>query len=178
MTDLLVMSFTFEFDAVLILNSILKKLDTNEVPPKQYWKNMIELIPNPMYIVGGRDIYQKTIPRILVVVSGERDPKKKELMNRALKAWQLNLKKTKWKEGECPYYAPGVQNMRLRAFFSKVREVYDFRYTLSEFKKWDGSLGWALKNAYEARRKEWVSICTILLEKHRMQLIQCINSIY
>lgn len=144
----------FEFGSLLFFT---KKIDTDEAVPKQVWKDMVQLVPNPIHIVGGADVYQQWIPRILTLVSGVPTPEKKDLMNRALKDWQMNLKKVKYKEGECPYYAPSVQNMQLRSFFSKLRDMYDFRFTLSDFKKFRGSLGGAMKELYEARRKKWVS---------------------
>ncbi len=67
------------------------------------------------------------------------------------------MKKTKYKEGECPFYQPSCQNIELWTLISKLKSKYDFHYTLSNFKRYSGSLGSVLKTLYAQRLEEWVS---------------------
>ena len=106
----------------------------------------------------GTDEHPTTVPAILVALSGEATKQKLDLANRALVDWQVRVKKVKkLDKNECPFLQPSTQNMELRCWFSMMKDKYDFRFKISDFMKFNGSLGGVMKALYQKRVETWVS---------------------
>lgn len=131
-------------------------IDTDTEPKVQVFEKMLELIPNPFTMIGAGE-REPEIPRLIVAISGDREPCKQELANRAFCCWQTRAKKAKCAEGECPFYQPSSQNMELRTLIGKLKAKYNFKYVLGDFNQFPGSLGSVLKALYSQRLEEWVS---------------------
>ena len=128
-------------------------VDTNGNPK---WGTMFEEVDNPNHIQLQTGSMEK-VPRCFVALSGPITPQKRQLVNAICKDWQMRLKKTRFKDGECPWYAPGCQNAEFRAFLAVMARRHDWRYVESDFRHFEGCMNGAMKALYEERHEEWVS---------------------
>ena len=82
-----------------------------------------------------------------------------EIANAAFVDWHVSLRKVKQvdEKKEFPFLQPASQNMMHRTLMARLRDAYDFRYTTSDFTKFNGSLGGVLASLYNQRVKIWVS---------------------
>ena len=132
-------------------------LSSDTTDRKQKWKEMLVLVPNKFHAYGAEEKVQKVV-RLFVLISGPKEPFKKELANSALVDWHVSLKKEKKVDEtkECPFLQSSTQNMMHRTLMSRLRDNYDFRYTTGDFTKFKGSLGGVLSSLYNQRVKKWV----------------------
>ena len=142
----------------IVLIADFLALVTNDDPPKKVWEHALEKVKNPFYTVG-RGNCEAMIARVFIMMHGYTN-EVKELSNRVIVDWQCVMKKKKYKEGECPYYSPAVQNMLLRVFFAIMKDRYNFQFVIGDFKKFKGSLSGVMRELYAQRRKDWVSLIT------------------
>ena len=117
-------------------------LSTDTTDSKQKWKDMLVLVPNCFHTYG-TDEKKEKVARIFVTISGMKEPFKKEIANAAFVDWHVSLRKVKQvdEKKEFPFLQPASQNMMHRTLMARLRDAYDFRYTTSDFTKFNGSLG-------------------------------------
>ena len=138
------------------------------VDGKQKWAHLLKKVKNPYYnpIINGRRGIQY-VPLILVEMGGAPTPEKQALANKALVEWMVSVKKKNADKLDdtkvCPFYQPSTQNLQLRTFMSVLKDNYNFNYTLSDFKKIDGSLAGALAKFYAQRAEKYVSFFLIFI---------------
>ena len=127
---------------------------TTDGTPK--WAEVLKSIPNPNYNSKMPD-HLKEVPLLYKLLSGATTMDKKKLVNNVAIDWQMYLKKTRVKEGECPYYECEVQNMEFRAFLSYMAKTHGWCWCYSDFAIFDGSLNAVMKTIYNKRFEEWAS---------------------
>ena len=127
---------------------------TTDGTPK--WAEVMKLIPNPNYNTKMPD-HLKEVPLLYVLLSGATTMDKKKLVNNVAIDWQMNLKKKRHKEGECPFYECEIQNMKFRAFLSHMAKTHGWCWCYSDFSNFDGSLNAVMKIIYNKRFEEWAS---------------------
>ena len=103
------------------------------------WGKMLELIPNPHW-TPRMSPDAKVVPRCFVLFGGDITHQKLSLCNDMLIDWQMNYKKQRFKEGECPWYSVDVQNMEVRTFLAHMAKTCTWRYTTKHFSNFEGSL--------------------------------------
>ena len=127
---------------------------TTDGTPK--WAEVMKRIPNPNYNASMSN-HLKEVPLLYVLLSGGTTMDKKKLVNNVVIDWQMYLKKTRFKDGECPYYECEVQNMEFRAFLSFMAKTHGWFWCYSDFSNFDGSLNAVMKTIYNKRFEEWAS---------------------
>ena len=120
------------------------------------WGKMLELIPNPHW-TPRMSPDAKVVPRCFVLFGGDITHQKLSLCNDMLIDWQMNYKKQRFKEGECPWYSVDVQNMEVRTFLAHMAKTYTWRYATKHFSNFEGSLNAVMSNLYQQRFQEWAS---------------------
>ena len=124
---------------------------------KKKWEKVLELVPNPNPTVGRRAM-SKEVPRCFVELSGQITNDKINLLNGMLVDWQMRHKKCKVKDGECPWFQPGTQNLNIRAFLAHMAKNYNWNYTKRDFENSEGSLNAVMTSIYNDRLEKWVRI--------------------
>ena len=117
---------------------------------------MLEDVPNPQFTPRMR-ANNEMVPRCFVPVSGTVDAQKLSLANNMLVDWQLHHSKRRVRDGECPWYSPNLQNMKVRTFLARMNKNYAWQYTKKDFDRLEGCLNSVMAKVDEERFKEWVS---------------------
>ena len=125
---------------------------------------LLDEIENPW---RNRPNAKPTIPALFKMLSGVPDTDMIHLGNSAIVDWMLGFKKKSLpkKVNDPPksmkdvkWYQVSSQNRMIRDFFSHMNKNYDWMFTQSNLKGFEGCLAGVLKEMYRQRLLEFVSI--------------------
>ena len=120
----------------------------------QKWEKMLEMEKNSNKV---RVRSSDEVPTAFSTCAGTPNQVKILLANAMIVDWQLNLRKKKFDEHECPFYQPSTQSVGVRTFFGHMKKYYDWQINENDLKNFPGSLDAVLKKEFQRREKEWVS---------------------
>ena len=104
------------------------------------------------------------MPFVLKAFAGTLNCEEIKLFNLMLVDWQLQLKKEKFKVGECPWYQPSSQRKDYFTFWGILQREYGFQTTADNFKNFDGSVWKVIGMEIRKREETWVSEMDILVQ--------------
>ena len=114
------------------------------------WREMLEE-------VGAGTRSDPKVAKLFKAFSGKLTRVEMQLFNMMLVDWQLNLKKERFKTGECPWYQPSSQRKDYFTFWGFLKRQYDFEVNEKDFRNFDGSVWNVMSAEIEKREKVWVS---------------------